>query len=81
MAEVHVVNVGLKRVGSGGQIVGTGTTIMENLQFTTEHRILPNPNVPNSSDYPTVEAFLIAEGTAGFIPNHIGQYVIVTVKP
>lgn len=81
MAEVHLVTVGLKRVGSGGQVVPVGSTIMENLQFTTEHRVLPNANVPNSEGYPSVETFLIAEAANGFLPNHVSQYLIITVKP
>ena len=81
MAEVHVVNVGLMKIGPGGGMVSRGSTIMENLQFSTEHRIIPNDNVPNSADSPAVEAYLQAEAAAGFLPNHISQYLIVTVKP
>jgi hypothetical protein len=80
MAEVHTVSVGLKKL-NGGQLIAEDATIRERLEFTTEHRVLPNPNVPNSANTPSIEDYLIAEAADGFEPKYIGQYMIVTFKP
>lgn len=80
MAEVHVVSIGYVKVRTGGGVVQKQSTISENLSFDREFRVLENSNVPNSVGSPTLETYLSLEAAAGFIPNHISQSLVVTLK-
>jgi len=80
MAEAHVVNVGLVHVGPQGSVIQKSESIKAQLNFSTEHRVIPKSTVPNSADYPTVEAYIEAEAADDFILRHLGQYMIVTIK-
>jgi hypothetical protein len=83
MAELHMVNLALKRIERNGNVTEGEPSPNQDLlvtDFTTEHRVVHNPNVPNSDGWPTMEDYLVAEARDGFIPVHIDQYMIVTVK-
>jgi len=77
---VHYVNIMLVNIDKDGNIIPPGkqAQIGTVADFSTEHRVAPNPNVPNSAGYPTVENYLIAEDGAGFSVRHMDQYTIVT---
>jgi len=89
MAQVHVVYTDLKKVNATGQVLMEGSPVLRT-NYSEEHRVMPNPNVPNTwaqdsegnqvALYPTIEEFLIAEAVADFLPQIINQYMIVTVK-
>ncbi len=89
MADAHVASVGLVKVKPNGDIIGSGDTISGHLEFSTEHRVLMNPNIPNTFStgtddgeaqalYPTMEEYIVAEATDGFILRHLSQYTIIT---
>jgi hypothetical protein len=89
MALAHVVRTGLKKIKPDGMVIQGGETIGANLEFSSEDRVLMNPNVPNTyvteSDgatkvpsYPTIEEYIIAEAAEGFILRHLSQNIIVT---
>jgi len=80
MATAHVVHITLVKIGPTGEIITEGQAINAKVAFSTEHRIMPKESVPNSSSYPTIEAFIEAEAADGFILNHLSQYMVVTTK-
>jgi hypothetical protein len=80
MAVAHVVRVGLKHVGPQGTVLDGGDAINAKLEFSTEHRVFPRDNVPNSVNYPTIETFIENEAADGFILSHMSQNIIVTTQ-
>jgi hypothetical protein len=81
MAQVHVAYVGMVRVKPGGGVIKKQSTIQENLSFETQHRVIEDNTIPNTANNPTLKDYLELEVADGFIPNHIDQYVVVTLKP
>lgn len=83
---IHYVNIQLVRLDATGTLVGSGNvstpTVSMNgmLNFTTEHRIMADPDVPSSLDYPTIKQYLINESSAGFSVIQVAQSFIVTQK-
>lgn len=81
---VHVVNVGYVKVGSDGSVLtkdqSANETIREHLNFSHDHRVLPNSNVPNSLNYPSVDEYINLESAADYVVHHIDQYSIITYK-
>jgi hypothetical protein len=76
---VHVVNVQLVNVDASGSVLVNKTgTIAQVMTSDTDRRIAFNPNVDNSADWPTIEAYLMAEDDDGFKLVHMDQYIIVT---
>lgn len=76
---VHVVNISLVNTNGAGQVKPkTRMTIGEAMQSNLEHRILPNPNVPNSNNYPDLEQYLISEDSDGFSLIHLDQTLVIT---
>lgn len=82
--QVHYAEVSLIHLKPDGtpytRSKGT-TTIKEACQFTTEHRVFPDPTNPNTDNYPSIRDYLVLEAAAGFEPVQIGQYFIITKKP
>jgi hypothetical protein len=81
--EVHFVGIELVRVDQNGQIYHTSTSqksIKDSLNFTTEHRITPDLDIPNSANYPTIKEYLNLEGAQDFEPVQIGQSFIITMR-
>jgi hypothetical protein len=80
MAEAHVVNVGLVNVSAVGTVIAEGDAISSNMQFSTEHRVIPNSSIPSSQGHPTIAQYLVAEAALNFLPKHVDQTFIVTAK-
>jgi len=89
MALAHVVRTGLVKIKPDGVVIQPTESISAHLEFSSEDRVLLNPNVPNTyvvgSDgstkvpaYPTIEDYIIAEAAEGFILRHLSQNMIVT---
>lgn len=78
MAQVHYVSVGLVKVDPTGVIIDGQTPMKKCLNFSTEHRVVPDAGVPSSANYPTIKEYLEAEAIAGFEPKAITQSFIVT---
>lgn len=76
----HYVTIGLVHIGPDGQVLKKDSPIKRQLRFDTEQRVIPDANVPNSANYPTIQQYLTAEAAASFQPVQIGQTFIVTVK-
>jgi hypothetical protein len=91
MAEAHVVQVSLIKLDQEGNVLDGKSTINARTEFSTEHRVMLNPNVPNTfgqdseggnvPTYPTIEEFIVLEAADGFILQHMDQFTIVTTKP
>ncbi len=81
MATVHVVTIGIKRMGADGTALGAGSLISEHATSSSEMRIFPNAGVPNSANYPTIDAFLQLEADQDFEPKVVTNTLIVTYKP
>lgn len=90
MAEAHVAQVALVRIGPDGNPIAEGSATKAQLEFSTEHRVILNSNIPNTygedsegkevPSYPTVEDYIMAEAADGFILQHMDQFIIVTIK-
>lgn len=48
------------------------------LSFRTEHRVIEDPNLPNSTGYPTVEEYLNRESGDGLRPVQVDQTMVIT---
>lgn len=85
-ADVEVVAVGLARVSDKDGSVFFGDTknrtISENLQWHQELRVMPDADIPESSGYPTIKAYLKAMAGRGspHIPVSVSNTMIVTRK-
>lgn len=78
---VHFVYIALIRIAPDGSVYNTSNsskTIKESLNFTTEHRIMPDPTIPNSASYPDIKTYLEAEAASGYEPVQVEQTFIVT---
>jgi len=88
MAEAHVVRTKLTKISATGTVLDGSEAISQHLDFSSEDRVMLNPNVPNTyttgSDgvivaaYPTIEEYIMAEAADGFILRHLSQNIIVT---
>jgi hypothetical protein len=78
---VHVARIGMVHVTPTGAVkTHANMTIGEAARSSSEIRVLPNPSIPNSVGYPTIEDYLTAEDTAGFSLRHLDQTFIITTQ-
>jgi len=78
---MHFVNVGMVQVDANGTRVDkTTTTIKGMLIGGTEHRVLPEADVPNSIGYPAIKSYVVLEAASGYVVYHMDQYIIITYK-
>ena len=54
------------------------STLAGNLHFDTQHRMVPDPTIPNTAGAPTIQAYLNLEAAANFIPVQVGQSFVLT---
>lgn len=81
--QVHYAVISLVRVSPTGEVYnasGTTRPIKECLNFSTQHRIMPDTAIPSSAGYPTIQQYLNAEAAAGFAPVQVAETFIVTMK-
>lgn len=81
--QTHFATISLVRVAQDGTIYNasdTNKSLKEALNFTTEHRIIPDASIPNSANYPTIQQYLTLEAASGFQPVQVAQYFVITVK-
>ena len=78
--DTHTANIGLVKVGPVGNVINEGDAISTRIQFSTEHRILPDSSNPNTDGYPTIEAYIAREASDLYEVRHLDQYTIVTAK-
>jgi hypothetical protein len=77
----HYVNVGFVTIGPDGAPITKQSPIAVICRSNTEQRVLPQADVPNSSNYPTIDQYLSAEAAAGYAVVQVGQTFIVTQHP
>lgn len=83
---VHVARVNFVTVNAAGQFVDKNAdtanpaTIGEMLDIRNEHRILPDPAIPNSVDYPSVPAYIEAEAGNNYVVHYMDQNKIITYE-
>lgn len=78
---MHYVNIGLVTVGLNGTPVDKNdpsTTFNDVLSSSTEPRVLPDPNIPNSAGYPTIKQYLEDEAGDDYVLKYMDQYIIIT---
>lgn len=81
--ETHYAELGLVQVSPNGRVYQRSQgnlTIAETLVFNTEHRILVDANLPNTSTNPTIKAYLELEAADGYQLKTVNQSFIVTEK-
>jgi hypothetical protein len=83
--DVEVLNYIRVRVDPTGKVYtaeDTSRSIGQNLNFTDDWRIQPDPSVPESANYPTLKAFLkaMAMRATPLYPRFISQTMVVVSK-
>ena len=81
--QAHYVTISLVRVSPTGEVYNASSTtrpIKECLNFSTEHRIMPDSAIPSSAGYPTIQEYLNLEAAAGFEPVQIAEMFVLTKK-
>lgn len=48
------------------------------LSFSTEHRIIEDPNLPNTEGFPDLDTYLQLEAVDGFHPVQVDQTLVIT---
>ena len=78
---VHYVNIGLFNVDRYGVKINKddpSTTINDMMYSSMDHLVIPAADVPNSSNYPSIKAYLKAEAEDGFKMTYMDQTKIIT---
>ena len=81
---IHVARVNVVTVNSAGQFLDKNAetanpaTIGEMTDFSNEHRVIPDPAIPNSANYPSVPDYLAAEAAVDFVVHYMDQNMIIT---
>ena len=77
---VHLVYTNYVTVDAAGNVLAgkTGTIDQVISDTTSEHRVIENPNVPNSAGNPTIEAYLNLEFDDSHHVRFMGINMIVT---
>ncbi len=79
----HFVNTRLIDVDVNGTVIdqnNPATQIHDILVTEQQHRVIPDPDVPNSTGWPTVPDYIAAEGDSDFELKHLDQFTIVTQR-
>jgi hypothetical protein len=83
MVLVHVVNVAYRKVDAVGNVLtkdDTAETLKQHMVFDHQYRVIPDPDVPNSANSPTVAAYIQAEAVDDFVVQHIDNTTVITYK-
>lgn len=79
---IHIVTVGVFLIDATGNVIDKRkktTTLQTAINGTSsEHRIIPDADIANSADYPTIKSYLELEEADGFLLQHMDQTYIVT---
>jgi len=79
---IHVARVGLFTVDrlTGLRIdkESGSTTINQLKNINHDHLVIPDTDISNSANYPTVKAYLELEANDDYVIGHIDQYMIIT---
>lgn len=76
---IHVVRVALTPVSSVGSVLDKNTaTIKQMMTADTDHRVIEDASIPNSTGRPTVKDYLILEAADDFRLQYMDQNTVVT---
>ena len=78
---IHIARVGFFQVDGVGNIIlknRSDTTISQVLSGGSEHRVIQDATIPNSTDYPNVSTYLQSEADDDYVLQHMDQNMIVT---
>ena len=79
---VHVATIGFVKVDVNGNAINMNTaTIAAVASGSSDNRVIPDPNIPNSAGYPTISTYLNAEYASGYKLLFIGPNMIITSQP
>lgn len=79
----HVASLNLFQVDTNtGEVYqrgrAPGRAIKQNLNFDTQHRIVVDPDIPNTAGNPTIKDYLVLEAGDDFEPVQIFQSLVIT---
>ena len=78
----HYAELILVHIDPNGNVIDKNkTTILQNLHFSTQHRVLPDAAISNTANYPDIKTYLNLEAAAGYIPVQVAQSFILTYHP
>lgn len=76
---VHVATISLEKINSAGTRMDPTVSISERISnYTLEHRVVPDLDIPNTAEWPTIKEYLEDEDTDGFTLRHLDQTFIIT---
>jgi hypothetical protein len=79
--QVHVANIGLQQVDTNGVVFSKQSADMKRvISASTEQRIIPNADLINTSQSPTLKSYLELEAADGFSLKHLDQTFVITEK-
>jgi hypothetical protein len=81
--ETHVVTLSLMNVDSTGTVYNRSTDnrqIKQNLNFSTEHRVVVDSSISTTTGNPTIKEYLELEAANDFRLVQIFQSMIITEK-
>lgn len=81
-SSVHYANIAFVAVSTlTGKVVNKddpNTTIADVMNTEHQHRIVYDPDIPNSANSPSIKDYIQLEANAGFKVSHIDQTRIIT---
>ncbi len=80
MISTHTAYLKLTKVNAVGQVIPQGEPISAHLNFSTEHRIIPDSALPNTANNPTIEQYLALEAADDYEVKQLDQTFVITVK-
>ena len=78
---IHVVNSGLFTVDHSDNIIDKNSSDIKIATLSKtkmSHLVIPNGQVPNSVNYPTIKSYLELEAVSGYVLEMINQTTIIT---
>jgi len=81
--EIHIVNTGAIKKNAVGDVVDKNhpTNSIKSVITAQEFvGVLPNSDVPNSANSPTIEEYLKLEAADDFVIQHLDNTTIITYK-
>lgn len=79
--EIHVAQIKQFKIDQVGNIINDNSaTIKQMLNYETDHRIIEDTTISNTTGNPTIKSYLEQEASDGFQFEHLDQYYIITQK-
>lgn len=78
---VHVAHTGFFNVDGAGNVVkkdDPNVTMRQQMETSSQHRVIEDQGIPNTVGNPTVKAYIEAEASDDYVLEHIDQTTIIT---